>query len=200
MILSSKLSTLKGHFGVFATGLLTLSLLFSGCSSTGSGESTLTKSAAAQPSESETAASSNEEPDIPSSGESDATSSSSGEDLVIPISELSSTASFYTVEVDGTTMEIIAVIDSAGNIRTAFNTCQICYSSGRGYYVQSGDKLVCQNCGNQFTIDQIEIETGGCNPWPIFAENKTVTEDSVVIPYEFLDESRQIFARWKIAF
>lgn len=29
-------------------------------------------------------------------------------------------------------------------IRTAFNTCQVCYSSGKGYYVQSGNVLVCQ--------------------------------------------------------
>lgn len=127
----------------------------------------------------------------------DAQTISAGESLVIPVSEISATAQFYPVVVDGTEMEIIAVEDSQGNIRTAFNTCQICYSSGRGYYVQDGDVLVCQNCRNRFTVDQVEIESGGCNPWPIFAENKTVTEESIEISYDYLSEATQIFANWK---
>lgn len=121
----------------------------------------------------------------------------SGESLVIPTADITTDASFYPVEVDGTNMEVIAVKDSAGNIRTAFNTCQVCYDSGRGYYVQSGNYLVCQNCGNRFSMDQVEIESGGCNPWPIFAENKTVTADEISISYDFLVEAQGIFANWK---
>lgn len=122
---------------------------------------------------------------------------SEGESLVIPTADVTTQASFYTVEVDGATMEIIAVRDSEGSIRTAFNTCQICYSSGRGYYVQRGDFLICQNCGNKFTVNQVEIESGGCNPWPIFEDDKTVTEDTIEISYEFLAASKKIFANWK---
>lgn len=123
---------------------------------------------------------------------------SSGESLVIPTADITTDASFYPVEVDGTNMEVIAVKDSEGNIRTAFNTCQICYGSGRGYYVQSGNYLVCQNCGNRFSMDQVEIESGGCNPWPIFDKNKTVTADEISISYDFLVESQGIFANWKV--
>ena len=122
----------------------------------------------------------------------------SGESLVISTADVTTDASFYPVEVDGTSMEVLAVRDSAGNIRTAFNTCQVCYDSGRGYYVQSGDYLVCQNCGNRFAMDQVEIESGGCNPWPIFDENKTVTEDEISISYDFLAESQNIFASWRM--
>lgn len=125
---------------------------------------------------------------------------SEGESLIIPISELSSTAKFYPVEVEGTQMEIIAVKDSSGNVRTAFNTCQICYSSGRGYYVQDGDDLVCQNCKNRFTVDQVEIRAGGCNPWPIFPDDKTVTDGEISISYDYLNAARQIFANWKTNF
>lgn len=121
----------------------------------------------------------------------------SGESLVIPTADITTDASFYPIEVDGTNMEVIAVKDSAGNIRTAFNTCQICYDSGRGYYVQSGNYLVCQNCGNRFAMDQVEIESGGCNPWPIFDKSKTVTADEISISYDFLAESERIFANWK---
>lgn len=119
------------------------------------------------------------------------------QDLVIPISEISEEAKFYPIEVDGTPLEVVAVKASDGSIRTAFNTCQVCYDSGKGYYKQQGDLLVCQNCGNQFSMDRVEVEAGGCNPWPIFDENKTVTEDSITISYDFLKESKGIFANWK---
>lgn len=120
-----------------------------------------------------------------------------GDWLVIPTADITTDASFFPLEVDGTAMEVIAVRASDGTIRTAFNTCQVCYDSGRGYYVQSGDYLVCQNCGNRFSMDQVEIESGGCNPWPIFAESKTVTADEISISYEFLAEALGIFANWK---
>lgn len=123
-----------------------------------------------------------------------------GGSLVIPVSELSGKVKFYPVTVDGVVMELLAVKDNEGNIRTAFNTCQVCYSSGRGYYKQVGDKLVCQNCGNQFTVDQVEVRSGGCNPLPIFSENKTETADSVTIHYDFLKEATQVFENWKASY
>ena len=120
-----------------------------------------------------------------------------GEEFVIEKDEVTEQAMFYPVEVDGTEMEILAVKASDGSIRTAFNTCQVCYSSGRGYYEQDGDWLVCQNCGNSYTADDVEIAVGGCNPYPIFADNKTETEDSIQISYDFLKEATVIFENWK---
>ena len=87
---------------------------------------------------------------------------------------------------DGTEVEIVALKDSKGNLRTAFNACQVCYSSGKGYYVQDGNYLVCQNCGNSFTIDQVGIASGGCNPWPILDSDCTVTDDEIQISYDVL--------------
>ena len=120
-----------------------------------------------------------------------------GDSLVIKTEDLSEDAEFYPVEVDGTEMEVIAVKDAKGTIRTAFNTCQICYDSGNGYYKQEGDKLVCQNCGNSFTMDQVGNTSGGCNPWPILEDDKTVTDDEIQISYDFLKKSLEIFANWK---
>lgn len=120
-----------------------------------------------------------------------------GESLVIPADEVTEAAQFYPINVNGTEMEVIAVRDSEGNIRTAFNTCQICYDSGRGYYKQEGNLFVCQNCGNRFTADQIEVEAGGCNPYPIFESDKTVTDESISISYDFLEKSAVIFSNWK---
>ncbi len=64
------------------------------------------------------------------------TQTAAGGDLVIPISTITGDANYYPIDVDGTEMEVIAVRAPDGTIRTAFNTCQVCYGSGRGYYVQ----------------------------------------------------------------
>ncbi|MDR0840099.1 MAG: DUF2318 domain-containing protein [Christensenellaceae bacterium] len=119
------------------------------------------------------------------------------QDLVIPISAITTTAAFYPVEIEGTRLEVLAVQAPDGSIRTAFNTCQVCYDSGRGYYKQQGDVLVCQNCGNRFAMGQVEVQSGGCNPVPIFAGNKTVDAETITISKEFLTEAKVIFANWK---
>ena len=118
-------------------------------------------------------------------------------DLVIANNDITSTAQFYPVDVDGTKLEVLAVKAPDGTIRTAFNTCQVCYSSGRGYYKQDGNVLVCQNCGNRFGMDQVEVLSGGCNPVPIFPENKTVDATNITISGDFLAEAKGIFANWK---
>lgn len=119
-------------------------------------------------------------------------------DLVIPISEITETAKFYPVTIDGTAMEVFAVRDSGGNIRTAFNTCQSCYTSGNGRYAVEETDLVCQNCGFHFTADQVgENQNGGCSPWAISREDRTETDDSIIISYDFLADSKNIFANWK---
>lgn len=119
------------------------------------------------------------------------------QDLVIPIGDISPTASYYPVDIDGTRLEVLAVQAPDGSLRTAFNTCQVCYDSGRGYYKQDGSALVCQNCGNRFGMDQVEVASGGCNPVPIFPENKTVSDTSITISAEYLSEAKAIFANWK---
>lgn len=118
--------------------------------------------------------------------------------LSIPLSEVSETASFYPVVVDGTPMEVLAIRASDGSVRTAFNTCQSCYTSGNGRYEAEGTELVCQNCGFHFSADEVGIETGGdCNPWPITDANREITENEIVISNDFLAESKNIFANWR---
>lgn len=120
-----------------------------------------------------------------------------GDSLNIEIDKIGSEAVFFPIEVDGTSMEVIAVQASDGTIRTAFNTCQSCYTSGAGYYKWNGSELVCQNCGSRFKPEHVEVRSGGCNPWPIFADNKTAADGVIRISYDFLKESAEIFANWK---
>jgi uncharacterized membrane protein len=118
-------------------------------------------------------------------------------DIVIPIEDVGPTAKFYPALVDGTLLEVFAVKAPDGTIRTAFNTCQVCYASGRGYYKQIGRVMVCQNCGNRFPLDRIEVQSGGCNPVPIFSAGKKVTADAITIPLDFLRKAKGLFAAWR---
>jgi uncharacterized membrane protein len=118
-------------------------------------------------------------------------------DLVIPVSEITENATFYPVDIEGTRIEVLAVKAPDGTIRTAFNTCQVCYASGRGYYKQQGTVLVCQNCGNRFRMSQVEVRSGGCNPVPISSANKTVTDTTITISKNLLKEAKVLFSRWR---
>ena len=171
--------------GILVTGAMTI--LISGCSSNSTTQSSKSTSASAN---TQATASENTTTEImttmaDTSGESVTSVKKEGY-LAIPIADLSQTASFYKADLDGTEVELVALKDSKGNLRTAFNACQVCYSSGKGYYRQDGDYLVCQNCGNSFTIDQVGIASGGCNPWPILDSDRTVTDDEIQISYDVL--------------
>ena len=120
------------------------------------------------------------------------------EGLEIAVSDISETAKFYPVTVDGTRMEVVAVEAPDGTVRTVFNTCQVCNGSPKAYFEQSGNTLQCQNCGNKFPMDKVEVEAGGCNPVPIFDDNKTVTNESITVPYDTLKNNSYRFpANWK---
>jgi hypothetical protein len=120
-----------------------------------------------------------------------------GADIVILLSDVTETASFYPTTVGGVDLEVLAIKAPDGTVRTAFNTCQVCFNSGRGYYVQEGDNLVCQNCGNQFAASRVEIESGGCNPVPIFEGDKVTDDTTITIPANYLREAQGLFEDWK---
>ena len=164
-----------------------MAILISGCSNNSTSQSTKTTSTSAdtQVASSENTTAKDITTTVDGSAE-NVTSIKKNGYLAIPIADLSQTASFYKADIDGTEIELVALKDSKGNLRTAFNACQVCYSSGRGYYRQEGKYLVCQNCGNSFTIDQVGIASGGCNPWPILDSDRTVTDDEIQISYDVL--------------
>lgn len=113
--------------------------------------------------------------------------------LIIKKSDITDVAKFYPVTVDGIKMEVIVVKASDGTIRTAFNACQVCASSGRGYYIQVGHTLVCQNCGNVFDIDDIGKVHGGCNPAPITAADKVEDNTTITIPKDTFVKNEDLF-------
>lgn len=117
--------------------------------------------------------------------------------IIINKSEITATAKFIPYTADGVKMEIFAVKSSDGKIRTAFNTCQVCYDSGRGHYIQKGDVFVCQNCGNQFKTSDIEKIKGGCNPVPITSDLKAEDNETIKISKSTLADAKELFSDWK---
>ena len=112
-------------------------------------------------------------------------------------SEISNKVKFYPYESNGIKMEVLALKSSDGTIRTALNTCQVCYSSGKGYYVQEGNELVCQNCGNRFSADMVGKTKGGCNPVPISDTSKIDDGTKITIDKNYLDKNKTYFSNWK---
>lgn len=111
------------------------------------------------------------------------------EDFIqIPLSEVIDQAKWYEYDLDGKEIKFFTVKTEDGNIKTAFDACDVCYYSGKGYR-QEGDYMVCNNCGNKYPISGLGTENktpGGC--WPGYLPN-TVEGDSVVIKIKDLADN-----------
>lgn len=118
-------------------------------------------------------------------------------DLVINTGDIGDEATFFQINVKGVDMAVLAVKAEDGTVRTAFDTCQICNGSPYAYFEQKGDKFQCQNCGNVYSRDMIEKERGGCNPVPIMADEKSETENEIIIPAKVLEDNAGRFKNWK---
>lgn len=115
------------------------------------------------------------------------------EEIVIKKDQLSTDARFFNYEVDGVTVQMIAGIASDGTCRLSLNTCQNCSPSPQAYFTYQDNKLICMNCGNVFTMDDVGTHSGGCNPMNV---EYTETEDSLQISTEVLAGYSRLFTNW----
>ena len=99
----------------------------------------------------------------------------------------------YTSE-KGSKMELVAVKDSNDNIDIAFNTCQVCNGSPKAYFVWKNNKLICENCGNTFSLKTIGQSSEGCNPMAISDSEVTKIDNGIQISKAFLSENENLFA------
>ena len=97
-----------------------------------------------------------------------------------PGSQVSATSVTYPVELfadgkarhfrykadDAITIQYFILKSSDGVIRAAFDACDVCWPAGKGYQ-QSGDVMVCRNCGRKFASIRVNEVKGGCNPAPL---------------------------------
>lgn len=117
--------------------------------------------------------------------------------LVISEEDLSSNVTFYEYEIDGTTIEIIALKNKDNSVRLAFNTCQACNPAEHAYFLQDGKYLVCQNCGTKISLDDVGIKSNGCNPFPILDENRETEGNKIIFTKEFVESYKSKFVNIK---
>ena len=86
-------------------------------------------------------------------------------------------AHYYTYMHNDQPIEFFVLKSEDGVVRAAFNACDVCYSSLKGYS-QDGQIMICNNCGSQFPADQINVVRGGCNPSPL---ERSVEDNYLVI-------------------
>jgi uncharacterized membrane protein len=107
----------------------------------------------------------------------------------IPLSSISKTLSFYTYDSNGTAIKFFAVKGTDGNVHVAFDTCDVCGPKG---YKQSGNDVVCNNCGKHFAINTIGTAnvSGGCSPSHL---PMSISGNSVVIKTSDLTTKESAF-------
>ncbi|MFA5764153.1 MAG: DUF2318 domain-containing protein [archaeon] len=137
---------------VLLLGIITLSLLFFGCTQ------------------------------APTDTTADLAAVSNGEveTMKINLSELSEEAQFFEYEFEGKKIKFFAVRASDGSIKTAFDACDVCFNEHKGYR-QEGVFMVCNNCGNKYPIVSLGTENkrgGGC--WPGYLPSKVIGDELVI--------------------
>ena len=114
-----------------------------------------------------------------------------GQDAVFPVAEFADgQARFYRyASTTGKEIRFFVMKSSDGVIRAAFDSCDVCYRERRGYR-QSGDSMICNNCGQAFASSNINVLQGGCNPAPI---ERRVEGDHVVLAAAALEQGQFYF-------
>lgn len=95
---------------------------------------------------------------------------------------------------NGITIKYFILKSSDGVIRAAYDACDVCWSAGKGYY-QSGDDMVCRNCGRKFASVLVNVVKGGCNPAPL---KRKVENGNVVIRINDILDGKQYFNFGKV--
>ena len=94
----------------------------------------------------------------------------------------------YKVD-DAITIQYFILKSSDNVIRAAFDACDVCWPAGKGYQ-QSGDVMVCRNCGRKFASVLVNEVKGGCNPAPL---NRKVEDGKVVLQINDILSGKQYF-------
>lgn len=88
-------------------------------------------------------------------------------EVLIPLSKINDgKAHYFSYKDSGKEVKFFVVKSPDNIIRAAFDACDVCFLSRKGYS-QSGDFMLCNNCGRRFHASRINVEEGGCNPAPL---------------------------------
>ena len=98
-------------------------------------------------------------------------------------------AKFFTYQHGSLTIKYFIVKSADGQIRAAFDACDVCWPAGKGYE-QQGDEMVCRNCGRRFPTMKINEVQGGCNPSPL---NREIKDGQIVLQVKDIQDGAKYF-------
>lgn len=113
------------------------------------------------------------------------TVSAKGGEVRFPLSAFDDSVQYF--EYEGIRFFILKSND--GTIRAAFDACDVCFRSRRGYN-QVGDYMQCNNCGQSFPEDKINVVLGGCNPSPL---ERAIEGEELVIKVSDIELGQRFF-------
>jgi uncharacterized membrane protein len=113
----------------------------------------------------------------------------SGDSIKIPLSMISKDAQWF----DYNNARYFVVKAKDGSIKSAFDACDVCYKSKKGYS-QDGEDMVCNNCGNHYPISGLGTANLGGGCWPGYLRS-SIQGDYLVIPKVDLDQGEQRYFR-----
>ena len=93
-------------------------------------------------------------------------------------------AHYYVYEKNNREIKFFVIKSPDGVMRAAFDACDVCYPDKKGYS-QDGDFMVCNNCGQRFHSNRVNVVKGGCNPAPLARQvvgNQLVIKEQDIEP------------------
>jgi len=112
-------------------------------------------------------------------------------EIRLPTSEVGNDAKFYEYDANGVNVKYFAIRSSDGEIRVAFDACDVCYNAKKGY-VKDGSDMRCVNCGNKYAISGLGTENRGGGCWPSYLP-RVIDGDEVVIQIDDLEGKAYMF-------
>ena len=98
-------------------------------------------------------------------------------------------AHFFEHRSGNITIRYFILKSADGVLRAAFDACDVCWPSGKGYE-QQGDEMVCRNCNQRFASVLVNEVSGGCNPAPL---GRLVQYDRVVLKVGDIEQGSRYF-------
>jgi uncharacterized membrane protein len=111
--------------------------------------------------------------------------------VVVPVADLTpGKAKFFEYVARNKTRARFFVVKTPDGVhRAALDACDVCYKAKKGYS-QSGEDMVCRQCGQTFAISRVNEESGGCNPTPL---QRTLADGNILIRKSELESLTRYF-------
>ena len=111
--------------------------------------------------------------------------------VMIDANSITTEVQKFNYDSNGITVTYFAVKGSDGEIRTAFDACDVC--GGKKGYVQQGTDIKCVNCGKVFKIDGLGTQNKGYGCWPSYLGH-TIKDGQLIIKTSELEAGAFRFA------